>query len=102
MAGAAVAGAAGAAIAFGPRARRQRLTRQFRIWRLTLRRAVDFALVQLRAGRDADDPRAELEEGYAIKSAEDVARVLGGMKGAVMKLGQLLSFVADGLPPQAQ
>jgi predicted unusual protein kinase regulating ubiquinone biosynthesis (AarF/ABC1/UbiB family) len=102
MAGAAVAGAAGAAIAFGPRARRQRLTRQFRIWRLTLRRAVHFVLVKLRAVRADDDRRAELEEGYAIKSAEDVARVLGGMKGAVMKLGQLLSFVADGLPPQAQ
>ncbi|HZQ59048.1 MAG TPA: AarF/ABC1/UbiB kinase family protein [Acidimicrobiales bacterium] len=61
-----------------------------------------FVLVKLRAARATEDRRAELEQGYAIKSAEDVARVLGGMKGAVMKLGQLLSFVADGLPAQAQ
>jgi predicted unusual protein kinase regulating ubiquinone biosynthesis (AarF/ABC1/UbiB family) len=102
VAGAAIAGAAGAAIALGPRARRQRLTRQLRIWRLTVRRAAHFAGVKVRAVRATDERRAELEEGYAIKSAEDVAHVLGGMKGAVMKLGQLLSFVADGLPPQAQ
>jgi len=63
---------------------------------------VHFVLVKLRAARATEDRRAELEQGYAIKSAEDVARVLGGMKGAVMKLGQLLSFVADGLPAQAQ
>jgi predicted unusual protein kinase regulating ubiquinone biosynthesis (AarF/ABC1/UbiB family) len=67
-----------------------------------VRRGVHFAGVKLRAVRATDERRAQLEEGYAIKSAEDVAQVLGGMKGVVMKLGQLLSFVADGLPPQAQ
>ncbi len=102
MAGAAVAGAAGAGIVLGPRRRRERVVRQFRIWRLTARRALHFVGVKARAVRATDARRAELEQGYAIKSAEDVARVLGGMKGAVMKLGQLLSFVADGLPPQAQ
>src|SRR4029077_12346868 len=30
------------------------------------------------------------------------AQVLGGMKGAIMKAGQMLSFIADGLPPEAQ
>jgi predicted unusual protein kinase regulating ubiquinone biosynthesis (AarF/ABC1/UbiB family) len=102
VAAAVVAGAAGTAIALGPRNRRERLVRQFRIWLLTARRAVHFAGVKARAVRATDERRAELEKGYAIKSAEDVAKVLGGMKGAVMKLGQLLSFVADGLPPQAQ
>jgi predicted unusual protein kinase regulating ubiquinone biosynthesis (AarF/ABC1/UbiB family) len=31
-----------------------------------------------------------------------VAKELGQMKGAIMKAGQLLSFVIDGLPPEAQ
>ena len=39
---------------------------------------------------------------FAVRSADDVARQLGQMKGAVMKLGQMLSFVVDGLPPEAQ
>ncbi len=51
----------------------------------------------------ADDARrAELDEGFAIRSAEDAARELGQMKGAVMKLGQMVSFVSDALPPEAQ
>ena len=53
-------------------------------------------------GRAADDERrAKLEEQFVIKSAEDVAQVLGGMKGAIMKAGQMFSFIADGLPPEA-
>ncbi len=37
---------------------------------------------------------AELE----LRTAEDVAATLGNMKGALMKLGQLASFVDDGMP----
>src|SRR5205823_1523717 len=37
-----------------------------------------------------------------IRTAQDVAEVLGGMKGAIMKAGQMISFVAEGLPPEAQ
>ena len=43
-----------------------------------------------------------MEEQFAIRTAEDVAQVLGGMKGAIMKAGQMLSFIAEGLPPEAQ
>ena len=37
---------------------------------------------------------AELE----LRTAEDVAATLGNMKGALMKLGQIASFVDDGMP----
>jgi predicted unusual protein kinase regulating ubiquinone biosynthesis (AarF/ABC1/UbiB family) len=37
---------------------------------------------------------AELE----LRTAEDIAATLGNMKGALMKLGQLASFVDDGMP----
>jgi predicted unusual protein kinase regulating ubiquinone biosynthesis (AarF/ABC1/UbiB family) len=54
-------------------------------------------------GAAADEARrAELEERFAIRTAEDVARELGNMKGAIMKAGQLIGFVAEGLPPAAQ
>ena len=103
-AAAAVVAGVGAAslVAVVPTDRRRQLSRQARIWRLTARRAAHFAGVKVRAVRATEERRAALEEQFAIRSAEDVAAVLGGMKGAVMKAGQLLSFLADGLPPQAQ
>jgi len=82
--------------------RRRQIERQARVWRLTVRRSVHFALVKVRAVRATEQERAALEEQFAIRSAEDVAAVLGGMKGAIMKAGQMLSFLADGLPPEAQ
>ncbi len=100
VAGTGVAAAAAAVLA-SPERRRQ-IQRQARIWRLTARRSAHFAGVKVRAVRATDARRAELEEHFAIRSAQDVAEVLGGMKGAVMKAGQLLSFLADGLPPEAR
>jgi predicted unusual protein kinase regulating ubiquinone biosynthesis (AarF/ABC1/UbiB family) len=58
--------------------------------------------MKVRGMRADQERRAALEEQFAIRSAEDVAQVLGGMKGAIMKAGQMLSFLADGLPPEAQ
>ncbi len=82
--------------------RRDRLDRQLRVYRLSARRGLHWANVKLRGRRASDQRRAELEEQFAIRTAEDVARVLGGMKGAIMKAGQMVSFLADGLPPEAQ
>jgi predicted unusual protein kinase regulating ubiquinone biosynthesis (AarF/ABC1/UbiB family) len=42
--------------------------------------------------------RQELDAQFQLRTAEDVAATLGGMKGAFMKVGQLLSFVDDGMP----
>ncbi len=82
--------------------RLERWRRQARVWRLTARRAASWGVTKVR-GRGADEARrAALEERFAIRTAEDVATELGQMKGAVMKLGQMISFVADGLPPAAQ
>ena len=82
--------------------RRMHLERQVRVWRLTSRRALHYAQMKLRGRRATEEERARLEEQFAIQSAEDVAKVLGGMKGAIMKAGQMLSFIADGLPPEAK
>jgi predicted unusual protein kinase regulating ubiquinone biosynthesis (AarF/ABC1/UbiB family) len=104
--GLAAVAAAGAAAAAGAvlsdEDRRNQLERQLRVWRLTARRGAHWAVLQARGRRASDEKRAALEEKFAIKTAQDVAEVLGGMKGAIMKAGQMISFVAEGLPPEAQ
>ena len=98
----AAAATAAAAVALADGGRREQLRRSARIWRLTARRAAHWGVVRVRgAGKDAE-ARAALEERFAIKTAEDVARELGNMKGAIMKAGQMFSFIAEGLPPEAQ
>jgi predicted unusual protein kinase regulating ubiquinone biosynthesis (AarF/ABC1/UbiB family) len=82
--------------------KREQLRRSSRIWRLTARRGIHYATVRVRGvGKDAE-ARAKLDERFAIKTAEDVAKELGNMKGAIMKAGQMFSFIAEGLPPEAQ
>jgi predicted unusual protein kinase regulating ubiquinone biosynthesis (AarF/ABC1/UbiB family) len=97
-----VAGVAVAGAALRDGARRERLRRTARVWRLTARRSAHWAVVKARGARATEEERARLEQRFAIRSAEDVARELGNMKGAIMKAGQMLSFIAEGLPPEAQ
>lgn len=76
--------------------------RALRLARLGQRRAVDGLKTQWR-GRALDpQARSELRQGYAIRSAEDAAKEFGQLKGAAMKLGQLLSYQIDALPEPAQ
>ncbi|MGZ4716822.1 MAG: ABC1 kinase family protein [Acidimicrobiales bacterium] len=79
-----------------------RLRRRLRLVGLTSRRGRDLVATKVRSVRADDARRAELDEGFAIRSAADAARELGHMKGAVMKLGQMVSFVSDALPHEAQ
>ena len=97
-----VAGAVTAAVVLADGVRRDRVLRSARVWMLTTRRSLHFAYTKIVGVRADERRRAELEEQFAIRSAEDVAAELGNMKGAIMKAGQILSFVAEGLPPQAQ
>jgi predicted unusual protein kinase regulating ubiquinone biosynthesis (AarF/ABC1/UbiB family) len=76
--------------------------RRARLIGLAARRAVDLAVTRVRGLIGGRSRRAELDERFAVRSADDVARELGQMKGVVMKLGQMLSFVVDGLPPEAR
>jgi predicted unusual protein kinase regulating ubiquinone biosynthesis (AarF/ABC1/UbiB family) len=42
--------------------------------------------------------RAELNAAHQLQTASDVASALGEMKGAFMKIGQMVSYLDDGLP----
>jgi predicted unusual protein kinase regulating ubiquinone biosynthesis (AarF/ABC1/UbiB family) len=82
--------------------RRTRFQRSARVYRLTARRGASLAVMKARGARASEEQKRKLEARFAIKTAEDVARELGGMKGAIMKAGQMISFIAEGLPPEAQ
>jgi predicted unusual protein kinase regulating ubiquinone biosynthesis (AarF/ABC1/UbiB family) len=42
--------------------------------------------------------RRDLRHDLALRTAEEVAEELGAMKGAVMKLGQMASYIDEGVP----
>jgi predicted unusual protein kinase regulating ubiquinone biosynthesis (AarF/ABC1/UbiB family) len=46
--------------------------------------------------------RRELRHDLALRTAEEVAEELGAMKGAMMKLGQMASYVDEGVPETAR
>ena len=50
----------------------------------------------------AGENRQQLRNDLALQTAEDVATTLGAMKGVLMKLGQMASYVDDSLPPEAR
>ena len=96
-------GAAGAAT-LGYRAYQQRreLSRSSQMLQLSMRRAADLGVYRVKRVLADESQHAALDEQFLIRSASDVAAQLGEMKGAIMKAGQMLSFVADGLPGPAQ
>ena len=47
----------------------------------------------------AGEHRQQLRNDLALQTAEDVAKTLGAMKGVLMKLGQMASYLDDGLSP---
>jgi predicted unusual protein kinase regulating ubiquinone biosynthesis (AarF/ABC1/UbiB family) len=106
-AGVTAVASAGAAVATVQRVRadadlRERLSRQARVYRLTVRRGAHWLVIKARGVGADEERRAALDEQFAIRTAEDVAAELGNMKGAIMKLGQMVSFIAEGLPPEAR
>jgi predicted unusual protein kinase regulating ubiquinone biosynthesis (AarF/ABC1/UbiB family) len=76
--------------------------RSRRMWKMTARSAGRFATTRAKRILTPAERRAELDAQFAIRTAEDVARELGEMKGVMMKVGQLVSFIAEGLPDEAQ
>jgi len=79
-----------------------RWRRTARVWRLTARNGLRLGVHRVRRLTKHEDRRDELDEQFAIRTSQDVARELGDMKGAMMKFGQLLSFIMEALPDDAQ
>ena len=79
-----------------------RWRRTARVWRLTARNALRYVVHRVRRFGNSGTRRADLDEQFALRTSQDVARELGNMKGALMKFGQLLSFIMEALPDDAQ
>jgi predicted unusual protein kinase regulating ubiquinone biosynthesis (AarF/ABC1/UbiB family) len=80
----------------------ERLRRTARVWRLTARNAARFVVHRVRRRFAPRHQRAAIDDAFSLSTADDVARELGNMKGALMKAGQLVSFVVEALPEAAQ
>jgi predicted unusual protein kinase regulating ubiquinone biosynthesis (AarF/ABC1/UbiB family) len=98
----AAAGATAALVLIRRRRRghgRLRLRRGIAALRLAARGGARYASNAPRLFAAAGENRQRLRNDLALQTAEDVADTLGAMKGVLMKLGQMASYVDDGLSP---
>ncbi len=79
-----------------------RFSRSARVWKLSARNSARFAVSKIRGAASPAERRAELDAQFAIRTAADVAKELGEMKGVLMKAGQMVSFIFETLPEEAQ
>ena len=81
---------------------RLRMERGIAAVRLAARGGARYTRNAPRLFRAAGEQRQQLRNDLALQTAEDVATTLGTMKGVLMKLGQMASYVDDGLNPQVR
>jgi len=62
------------------------------------RSGVSYAVHRARLVTAPAEARERLEAEYQLRTASQVADALGNMKGALMKIGQMASYLDDGLP----
>ena len=66
--------------------------------RLALRRVRDRTWTKARQRLADDEGRRQMQAELERREAEDVVAALGHMKGAMMKLGQMASYLDEGMP----
>jgi predicted unusual protein kinase regulating ubiquinone biosynthesis (AarF/ABC1/UbiB family) len=96
------AGLGAAAIVAVRRAGSLRLGRGLAALQLVARGGARYAGSAPRLFMAAGEQRQQLRNDLALQTAEDVATTLGAMKGVLMKLGQMASYVDDGLAPDVR
>jgi predicted unusual protein kinase regulating ubiquinone biosynthesis (AarF/ABC1/UbiB family) len=84
------------------RALRIQLQRSGRIALLSVRNGLRYASVKVRRRFVGAEKRADMDARFAQRAADDFALELGNMKGVMMKAGQLVSFIMEALPDEAQ
>ena len=57
-----------------------------------------YALHRARKVFASAERQAELDAAFELQTAESIAEALGNMKGAMMKLGQMASYLDQGMP----
>ena len=69
---------------------------------LVARGGLRYASSAPRVFAAAGENRQQLRTDLALQTAEDVAITLGAMKGVMMKIGQMASYIDDGLAPSVR
>ncbi len=82
--------------------RNMRVARGLAAVRLAARGGARYATSAPKLFAAAGEHREQLRNDLALRTAEDVTATLGTMKGVLMKLGQMASYVDDGLSPAAR
>ncbi len=72
--------------------------RNARLAAIGARSSAAYAVHRTRLATAPKERREELEAQYQLRTAAQVADALGNMKGALMKIGQMASYLDDGLP----
>jgi predicted unusual protein kinase regulating ubiquinone biosynthesis (AarF/ABC1/UbiB family) len=72
--------------------------RNARLAAIGARTGTRTAVHAVRRATASEARRAELDAAHQLRTASDVAAALGEMKGALMKLGQMASYLDDGVP----
>ncbi len=78
--------------------RRPRAQRNLELASLGARVGTHYATTAARKVFASAERRVELDEARQLRTAEAVAERLGNMKGALMKLGQMASYLDEGMP----
>jgi predicted unusual protein kinase regulating ubiquinone biosynthesis (AarF/ABC1/UbiB family) len=79
---------------------RSRTARMLRIGHMSARLSTSWLGARWRRRFSSPERRLVLDAAARRKSAAQVAETMGHMKGAFMKLGQMLSFVSDDVPEE--
>ncbi|HET9727909.1 MAG TPA: AarF/ABC1/UbiB kinase family protein [Acidimicrobiia bacterium] len=72
--------------------------RNARLASIGARTGARHAVHTVRRATASAERREELDHAHQMRTAEDVAAALGELKGALMKIGQMASYLDDGLP----
>ena len=75
-----------------------RTARNLELARLSTQTGASFAAHRAKRAFASAERRTELDAAFELKTAEQVAAALGNMKGALMKVGQMASYLDQGLP----
>lgn len=74
------------------------VSRNARVGAVGARSSARYAAHRARRTFAAAERREALDAEFQVRTAEEVAATLGDMKGALMKLGQMASYLDQGLP----
>jgi predicted unusual protein kinase regulating ubiquinone biosynthesis (AarF/ABC1/UbiB family) len=102
VAAATIGGAIVAVALVRRRVGRLRFHRGLAALRLVGRGGLRYASSAPRLFAAAGENRQRLRGDLALQTAEDVATTLGAMKGVLMKIGQMASYIDDGLSPSVR